>query len=514
MEPAVEPALSDNFNPFDTKSPLGAMGVPAFIYEPLLEYDELQVNQYYPWLAQSWSFSTSGLTLTFTLRAGVTWDDGSALSAADVAYTFNLLKANPALAGGIPIVSAVAANPTTVTLTLSQPGYAYLYDIARVPIVKAGFALGHNPATFVVKKPDGTGPYELARPGDMTRKLLVLTAHPKYWQPGSPSVARLVFPTYEDAAAAQTALLAGKLDWAGNFMPNVKIAFEKKNRSLNHFWGPPVDAVALVPNLGHYPLDHLAVREAVSVSTGRAALSRVVTGGIDPPATTSSGLVTPLDNSYLSPAQVNDVDAQPELILAQRIMTAAGFHMGTGGYWQDAAGHVVGFTISTTAGTVYSSTAVALATQLRAAGFDVTTEALTTAQWDNALASGNFDSTISSGAAGPTPYYTFQEWLSPAPTATPAGTGAHQAATTQVAGYLAQYRDNPSDSNQARQAITSLAGYVSSQLPVVPLLYGVAWGEFSTRHASGWPNDSNPYEPASPSAPFDEYTVLQLTAVG
>ena len=44
------------------------MGVPWFIYEPLLEYNELQVDQYYPWLAESWSISTSGETITFDLR--------------------------------------------------------------------------------------------------------------------------------------------------------------------------------------------------------------------------------------------------------------------------------------------------------------------------------------------------------------------------------------------------------------------------------------------------------------
>jgi hypothetical protein len=41
-------------------------------------------------------------------------------------------------------------------------------------------------------------------------------------------------------------------------------------------------------------------------------------------------------------------------------------------------------------------------------------------------------------------------------------------------------------------------------------MYGVAWAEFSTRHASGWPNGQDAYEPAAPVAPFAEYTVLQL----
>ena len=66
------------------------------------------------------------------------------------------------------------------------------------------------------------------------------------------------------------------------------------------------------------------------------------------------------------------------------------------------------------------------------------------------------------------------------------------------------------DSTEAARAIRALGRIVSQQLPVLPLMYGVAWAEFSTRHASGWPNGQDAYEPATPTAPFAEYTVLQL----
>ena len=41
--------------------------------------------------------SDGNKVLTFTLRKAVTWTDGQPFSAADVVYTFNLLKNNPAL---------------------------------------------------------------------------------------------------------------------------------------------------------------------------------------------------------------------------------------------------------------------------------------------------------------------------------------------------------------------------------------------------------------------------------
>ena len=79
---------------------------------------------------------------------------------------------------------------------------------------------------------------------------------------------------------------------------------------------------------------------------------------------------------------------------------------------------------------------------------------------------------------------------------------------------LQQYVDNPSDSAPAQTAVKAIATVVSNQLPVIPLMYGVAWAEFSTRRATGWPNAQNPYEPAQPLPPFAEYTVLQLSPGG
>lgn len=515
VEPAVEPVIADNFNPFDTDTPLEAMGATAFVYEPLLEYNELQVDQYYPWLAQSWSFSTSGLTITFTLRPGVRWDDGSPLTATDVAYTFTLLKDNPALSQGLPIVSAVATDASTFTLTLSKPGYTYLYEIARVPIVKAGFALGHNPATFVVKDPDGTGPYELARPGDINRHEAVLTARPGYWQQGEPPIGRLVFPAYKSTDAVQAALVAGKLDWAGNLVPDVQSTFTKKDPAFNHFWAPAVRCIGLQLNLGRYPLDQLAVRRAVSAAIGRQALSSSVAGGYDPPATNASALVTPLDNQYLAGTRQDTLDEQPDLGLVSSIMKAAGYVKDKQGFWAAHNGKQLTFEISALAGTVYASTAAVLAHQLVSAGFVVVATPMTSKAWAAALSTGDFDSAVEPGATGPSPYYMYDDWLS-SPAVRTGTAGRPQAAQpvpATISTALAGYQDNPSDSARAVAAIHTLAVYVATQLPVVALMYGVAWAEYSTRHASGWPNGSDPYEPATPAAPFDEYTVLQLTPV-
>jgi peptide/nickel transport system substrate-binding protein len=52
---------------------------------------------------------------------------------------------------------------------------------------------------------------------------------------------------------------------------------------------------------------------------------------------------------------------------------------------------------------------------------------------------------------------------------------------------------------------------VATQLPVIPMFYGVAWDEYNTTHFTGWPDASNQYATGEPDGPQNEYTVLQLT---
>jgi peptide/nickel transport system substrate-binding protein len=405
-------------------------------------------------------------------------------------------------------------------LTLSKPGYAYLYNIARVPIVKNGYAMGANPATFVDTSPDGTGPYMLARRSDATPQRVTLTARAGYWQ-GAPPARQLVFPAYSSAAAVESALRAGTLDWAAEYMPDVLTGYVDKNKADNHFWAPPVDCISLELNLARYPFDVLDVRQAISAAIGRAALSLGSEAGLAPPATSSSGLVLPTDKRYMLAAYRKDIDDKANVLAAFKLMQAAGFHLNTGGLWANALGTVVPLSIEDAAGSPLSNVSSLVANQLAAAGFDTTTQTVTTSQLSTNLSDGDFDGAVLESASGPSPYYMYENWLDPALLANgrtadggdyerfgPATDPAGAAAVTDA---LQQYVDNPSDSAPAQAAVEALATVVSEQLPVIPLMYGVAWAEFSTRHASGWPNAQNPYEPAQPLPPFAEYTVLQLS---
>src|SRR5215471_1128378 len=153
-----------SFNPFVSTSIGNSNNTTALIYEPLLMFNIMQPTQPpIPWLATAYRWSNGGKTLTFTIRSGVKFSDGKPLTAADVAYSFNLLKNNPSLTPVSPPpvpVSATAPNSTTAVLTFSQPEYANLFLIGQMYIVPEHiWQKVADPTKFADSNPVGTGPY-------------------------------------------------------------------------------------------------------------------------------------------------------------------------------------------------------------------------------------------------------------------------------------------------------------------------------------------------------------------
>src|SRR5256885_2005522 len=82
------------FNPFNPAQNAESIG---FIYEPLVYVNLLNNQAETPMLASSYKWSDDKKSIVFTVRDGVKWSDGQAFSADDVAFTFNLMKATPAV---------------------------------------------------------------------------------------------------------------------------------------------------------------------------------------------------------------------------------------------------------------------------------------------------------------------------------------------------------------------------------------------------------------------------------
>src|ERR1700752_2696913 len=162
MESSPETAITQAFNPFVPTQAAYGMGATGLIYEPLIQFNLAAPPKDYPWLATGYKWSNGGKTITFTIRSGVKWNNGTALTPADVAFTYNLVKKNTAINLGGLNISSVSTSGNTVTLTFPTAQYTNLEQIAGVAIVpQSVWSKVGNPATFPDPTPVGRGPYDL-----------------------------------------------------------------------------------------------------------------------------------------------------------------------------------------------------------------------------------------------------------------------------------------------------------------------------------------------------------------
>src|ERR1700751_2353583 len=117
MESSPESTITQSFNPFVPTGAPWQMGATGLIYEPLIQFNLAAPPKYYPWLATSYAWSNGGKTITFAIRQGVKWNDGTAMTPADVAFTFNMLKKYPAVNLDGLKIQTVSTSGNNVVLT-------------------------------------------------------------------------------------------------------------------------------------------------------------------------------------------------------------------------------------------------------------------------------------------------------------------------------------------------------------------------------------------------------------
>jgi peptide/nickel transport system substrate-binding protein len=514
MESSPTGPVSRDFNPFSSTSADNLLGATNMIYEPLLQFDLLKSPATdYPWLATNYVWSNSGKTITFTIRSGVKFTDGETFTASMAAWEFNLIKANAAInTNGLPLAGATAPNATTLVVNFTTPVYTDLYYIADTPMIPEGiWSKVGNPATYPDTTPVGTGPYELSSFSASAGVFLTRNAH--YWQ-GEPKVAKLEFPEYDSNTDANLALEQDQLDWAGNFVQNIKTAWVDKDPSTDKYWDFGLQTETLIPNLTTFPMNQLAVREAISYGVNRQIVSSVGEDTQQPPvqgAGSLTGITLPLDQSYVTPATSAYV-ATYDPAKAKSILEAAGWKMGSGGYFQKG-GKTLAFSITDpSAYTDFITDDQIMASELKSVGMDVTVTGTSVQAWTTDLQTGNFQAIAHWGNGGTSPYYLYDNWLDTDLTA-PVGkvaTGDYERYYNPTAEADLKSFAGTTDTATQLSDVVSMEKIVATDLPVIPLFYGVAWFEYNTSKFTGWPSQSDPYAPGEPTVPFDEITVLHL----
>ncbi len=514
MESSPTSTITDNFNPFDPQSATYLLGGTSLIYEPLLQFDVANPSKVYDFLATGYAWGAGGKSITFSIRQGVKWSDGVPFSAADVAFTYNLLKNNAAAnSTGLPITS-VTASGKSVTIKFSSAQYTNLQYIANVYIVPQHIWQSiSGPATATITNPVGTGPYTLS---SFTPEGFTLQANASYWGGpwnvggGAPAVQRIEFPTIASNSDVLAALENNSLDWAGNFLSGIN-AFTSKAGHAD--WFAPVNTNTFYPNLNRWPTNQLAVRQAISLALDRGAISRQGESGLEPPASNASGLVLPNFKPLLAPAVTADtLSASPNVAAAEKVLTDAGYTVQNGCFQKN--GQAVKLTIvDPSSYTDYAEDDKLAAQQLQAAHICATFDGLSVPAWSSDIATGNFDMMQHWSQTSISPYVLYDNWLDSKLITNNRNGNFEGLNDPTVDGYLHALGTAVSAADQLKY-LAPIEQYVATQLPVIPTVYGASFDEYNSGAFSGWPSAANPYESGSPNTPTNEVIVLHLKPRG
>jgi peptide/nickel transport system substrate-binding protein len=503
--------MTDNFNPFMATGTGYTMHVQDLYNLPLAVYNTQNASQApTDELGTAFNWSPDGKTLTITVRSGVKWSDGTPVTGADVAYTFQTISvtANASMDQyQEPNVVSATSSGQTATLTFATSEVANQFSILQVPIVPQHiWSKQSNPATWTDPTPVSDGPFEL---GTFNAQGFTLKANPDYYAASSISVPSVNVPAYSSNATLLTPTASGTIDWSGTSIVGVQSNYVDKS-SNNTLWtsSSPYFAdnnvVGLFFNTTKPGLNNADVRKAISDVINRQQLATTGESGNEPPASTGAGIL-PGQSSFIPAADANDLSATGNSSDVTTLMKAAGYAM-VGGYWEKGGQKVTLGIQDPATYTDYASDAGLIATQLKAAGFDASTDldggANGPTEWTTNLNNGNFTAAIMWGQQGLTPYNAYDNWMDytkSAPIGKPAGADIGRFDDPAAQAALTAYSAATS-TVQEQAAITTLAGIEESQVPVAPLLYGASWAEFSTRDYTGWPSSSNPYSDPGPNA--------------
>jgi oligopeptide transport system substrate-binding protein len=333
----------NNATNIQSLDPTQITGVPEHriymaLFEGLVGYDPKTATAV-PGVAESWFFSSDLSVLTFTIRQGITWSDGTLITAQSIVDSW-LHHLDPATAseyaymagyvvkgadeynsgeGRREDVAIRALDSRTFEVTLVGPvPYAlemmahYAFSPLPMHTIEKHGTAWTRPENFV-----GNGPFVLSEyiPGNR----IVVVPNDRFWNKDNVHLTKITFLPIEDHNTAHQAFLNGEIDW-GTEVPLARIDEVKLHK--DYHVSPQVGTYYLLINhVGHPALRDARVRKALSMTINRDELINNIIRGGQLPAVS----FVPQMSSYV-PALGNGFN----VVEAQKLLAEAGYPGGQG----------------------------------------------------------------------------------------------------------------------------------------------------------------------------------------
>lgn len=365
MPPSSEPASG-----FD---PAYGWGAGEHVHEPLIQSTLVKTTKDLEIandLATEYSCSEDGLTWTVKIRDDVFFTDGEALTAQDVAFTYNNCRDNSSVNDFTMLKEAVAIDDTTVEFHMNEPYSIWPYTMAIVGIVPE-----HAYDENYGQNPIGSGRY-IMKQWDKGQQV-IFEANPDYYGE-APKIKQLtVLFMEEDAALA--AAMAGQVDVAHTAAAYSDMAIDGynlmrvesvDNRGFNLPTTEPQEKDGIV--YGNSFTSDVNVRRAINLAIDREEMIDNVLNGY---GTVAYSVCDKM------PWYNDAAETEYDLEEAKRLMEEAGWVEGEDGI-REKDGEKAELTLMFSNGdSVRQALAEDTANQLRELGIEVTTEGV---GWDTA----------------------------------------------------------------------------------------------------------------------------------
>ena len=261
------------------------------VYDALYRYTG-NPPELVPWLAESHSTSADGLVWEFRIKSGVSFHDGSELSAADVAYSFQrLLKmgkgASSVFRGVLLPENVEVVDDRTVRFTLEAPYAPFLSAMPLVAIVnprqiEAHVDNGDFGEGWLSANGAGSGPY-MVNPDTYQQRvqldLLRFQDHHMGWDHNGDPVENVSLRPVHDTSTRVMALLRGEIDATDAYLPTDQVERIDKSKNARVSRDETMRIFLLRMNNKKPPFDNVHVRKCFSHAFDYEGFNNVVLKG-------------------------------------------------------------------------------------------------------------------------------------------------------------------------------------------------------------------------------------------
>mgnify|MGYP000846060925 FL=1 len=482
--------ITVDFNPFHVDTAL--YGTYGPIYEPLFFFNQLSSDAPVPMIGQSYNYSADGKTITITIKSGLKWSDGQALTADDVAFTmgYGPNKTDK-------MISATATDDSTVVLKYSSPQFTAASQLLGSTMIVPRHVWSKIDSYMkeTNDNPVGSGAYVVKTTSDAS---YTFTANPNYRDPVP--ITNVQFLGIDSNQSGQDLLSTGQIDWTGMFIANPdSVTGTGAIGTMNQQQDPTVMVTCADASKGcKGDQTDVAVRQALNVAIDRSQLAEKAWVNLVGKANPAFVLL-PRDQKWLTDSSLAESPQTADAAQAGQILEAAGYTKDDKGFYGKNGKEISLDLFSPDGWTDYNDAAKLIAEQAGKAGIKVTARTVSEAEYWTPVTNGDFQLAMYglTQSVVADPFSNYDQYFSGRSTAkvgdAPVRGQNYSRYSSAVVNAAVEAAAATDDEAAKKAEYAKIQAQIAIDLPYIPVVLNASQAFFNTKNFTGWPTDDNLY---------------------